>query len=163
MTRSARVPGGIRIEPASSEVVLPLRASLLRPGLPVDLARYEQDSQPGTVHLAAFAGDGEVVGISTWSPDTWLDRPAWRLRGMATAESVRGRGVGAGLVAAGLELGVARGAEFAWCNARTGALGFYRRFGFEAVGEEFEVQYAGPHFRMWRRLPADAAPRLPRS
>ena len=144
---------GLRVEAVGSDVVLPVRAAVLRPGLPVDLARYEQDDLPTTVHLAALDDADEVVGCSTWSPEPWDGRPGWRLRGMATVESVRGQGVGALLVSAGLERGVAAGAEVAWCNARTGALGFYRRFGFEAVGEEFDVRYAGPHYRMWRPLP----------
>ncbi len=142
-----------RVAAVGIDVVLPLRAAVLRPGLPVDLARYEQDGQPGTVHLAAFDPDGEVVGCSTWSPEPWAGRPGWRLRGMATAASARGRGVGGRLVSAGLALGVASGADVAWCNARTSALGFYGRYGFTAVGEEFQVEHAGPHYRMWRPLP----------
>jgi predicted GNAT family N-acyltransferase len=142
----------VRIEQVGFERVRPLRAAVLRPGLPVELAHYEQDEMSTTVHLAALDGADEVVACSTWSPEPWDGRPGWRLRGMATADSVRGQGVGGLLVEAGLEVGVAVGAEVAWCNARTGALGFYRRFGFEPVGEEFHVQHAGPHYRMWRPL-----------
>ena len=146
-------PPDVRVEAVGVDVVLPLRAAVLRPGLSVDLARYEQDADPATVQLAAFDPDGAVVGCSTWSPDSWNQLPAWRLRGMATAPSARRQGVGARLLQAGLERGVAAGAVVAWCNARTAALGFYRRYGFTAVGEEFEVPHAGPHYRMWRPLP----------
>ncbi|MFI5101189.1 MAG: GNAT family N-acetyltransferase, partial [Actinomycetes bacterium] len=96
---------GLRVEAVGSDVVLPVRAAVLRPGLPVDLARYEQDDLPTTVHLAALDDADEVVGCSTWSPEQWDGRPGWRLRGMATVESVRGQGVGALLVSAGLERG----------------------------------------------------------
>ncbi len=143
----------VRIEAVDVEVILPVRAAVLRAGLPVDLARFEQDGDPATVHLAALDPSGQVIGCSSWSPDVWDGRPAWRLRGMATVPSERGRGVGARLLAAGLALGVDAGIPVAWCNARTSALGFYRRYGFTAVGEEFVTQYAGPHYRMWRPLP----------
>jgi predicted GNAT family N-acyltransferase len=152
----------VRVEQVGIDLVLPLRAAVLRPGLPVDTARYEQDLLPTTVHLAALSdatteatteATTAVIGCATWSPEPYQGRPGWRLRGMATADTVRGQGVGALLLEAGLELGRASGAEVAWCNARTSALGFYRRHGFTAVGEEFDVEYAGPHYRMWRPLP----------
>ena len=57
------------------------------------------------------------------------------------------------LLEAGLALGRERDAQVAWCNARTSALGFYQRFGFVAVGSQFQVEHAGPHYRMWRPLP----------
>jgi len=142
----------VRVEQVGIDVVLPLRAAVLRAGLPVDTARYEQDLLATTVHLAAVDRTGAVVGCASWSPEPYQGRPGWRLRGMATAESTRGQGVGAQLLAAGLDLGRARGAEVAWCNARTAALGFYRRYGFVAVGDEFDVEHAGPHYRMWRGL-----------
>jgi predicted GNAT family N-acyltransferase len=147
------VSGSVRVEQVALDVVLPLRAAVLRPGLPVDTASYEQDAQDGTVHLAALDDEGRVVGCSTWSPEPYERRTGWRLRGMATADQVRGQGVGALLLGAGLDLGRRGGAQVAWCNARTSALGFYERYGFTAVGEEFDVRHAGPHYRMWRPLP----------
>jgi predicted GNAT family N-acyltransferase len=142
----------ISVEQVGIDVILPLRAAVLRVGLPIDTARYEQDTLPTTVHLAALDDTGTVVGCATWSPEPYQGRAGFRLRGMASAEQVRGQGVGARLLTAGLELGREHGAVVAWCNARTSALGFYRRYGFTAVGEEFDVPYAGPHYRMWRDL-----------
>lgn len=37
-------------------------------------------------------------------------------------------------------------ASYIWCNARTVAVGFYSRSGFEVISEEFEIPEAGPHF-----------------
>ena len=45
------------------------------------------------------------------------------------------------------------GAEFAWANGRTVALGFYRRYGFETFGEEYPAWNDIPHFVIWRALP----------
>jgi predicted GNAT family N-acyltransferase len=144
----------IRIEPVGARVVLALRAEVLRPGLPLEVARYAADDQPGALHLAALDELGHVIGCSTWFPEPWDSRPGWRLRGMATAPHARGAGIGGLLLERGLAEASAAGAESAWCNARTVALGFYRRYGFETVGEEFLGALDIPHYLMWCALPA---------
>jgi predicted GNAT family N-acyltransferase len=142
----------ITVEQVQARVVVSLRAQILRPGLALDEARYAQDDDPAAVHLAACDELGHVVGCSTWFPEDWQGRPAWRLRGMATSPAARGTGVGGLLLTKGLALASAGGAQFAWANARTVALGFYRRYGFETVGEEFLTAQAIPHFVIWRPL-----------
>ena len=112
------------------------------------------DDSPGTLHLGALTDDGTVVGCATWFPEPWEGRPAWRLRGMATDPSVRGTGVGSALLQRGLAEARAAGVEVAWCNARTVALAFYRRHGFESVGAEFVTAHGVPHYVMWRTLGA---------
>ena len=139
---------GVAVVPVAA--ILPLRAAVLRPGLPVEEARYEEDELSATLHLAAYDADGRVVGCSTWFPDPLDGRDAWRLRGMATAPEVRGSGVGARLVEAGLAVGTERGYGLTWCNARTPAVGFYRRYGFVPVGEEFLAVHDIPHYLMVR-------------
>jgi predicted GNAT family N-acyltransferase len=142
----------ITVEQVPAAVVLALRAQVLRPGLPLDEARYAQDDAADVVHLAACDELGHVVGCSTWFPEPWQDRPAWRLRGMATAPAARGRGTGGRLLTHGLELARAGQAQFAWANARTVALGFYLRYGFQATGQEFMTAQSIPHFVIWRAL-----------
>ena len=74
----------------------------------------------------------------------------WRIRGMATEPDVRGAGYGAALVAACVEHAAAAGGGELWCNARMGAVGFYRRMGFDAVSDEFDIPDIGPHMVMVR-------------
>ena len=147
----------ITVERVDAGTVLGLRAAILRPGLPAGQAAYAQDEDPRTVHLAAFDDLGTVVGCSTWFPQPWRDRPAWRLRGMATAATVRGTGVGGRLLTAGLSAAERGGALHAWANARTVALGFYRHYGFSAVGPQFLTAQAIPHYLIWRALGPTAA------
>jgi predicted GNAT family N-acyltransferase len=142
----------IRLEPVDIEAVRPLRAAILRPGLPLAESSYPEDDDPGTLHLAAFDEDGRVVGCSTWFPEAWQGRPAWRLRGMATDPVVRGSGVGGALLERGMSEARAAGVEAVWCNARTVALGFYRHYGFAIEGREFLTAHGIPHFAMWRML-----------
>jgi len=136
------------VRPLQAPEVRPLRGRVLRPGQPPEACVYPGDELESTLHLGIFDAQ-ELVGIASlyWEPPP--DRPAARavrLRGMATLPEVRGRGFGRLLLEAGLERVAERGGRLIWANARTSALGFYERFGFERVGEEFDIQGIGPHF-----------------
>ncbi|MGY1715240.1 GNAT family N-acetyltransferase [Geodermatophilus sp. SYSU D01106] len=136
------------------DVVLPLRSVVLRDGGPAGLPG---DDDPATVHLAARTADGRVAGVvrlspapCPWRPDA---RAPWQLRAMATDPAVRGTGAGRALVAAGLALVGDRSGDLVWCNARTGAAGFYQRLGFTVVTGEFDVPPIGPHVGMLTAVP----------
>jgi len=103
------------------------------------------------VHFGAFDGE-RLVGIVSLYREDRPDGPerGWRLRGMATETDVRGAGFGTALLAACIEHVAASGGGELWCNARLAALGFYRRAGFEVVGEEFDIPGIGPHVVMAR-------------
>ena len=134
---------------------------MLRPGWPVGSPMHGDDN-PDAIHLAAVDDDGRVVGAVLVLPRAYPLRPdapgAWQLRGMATAPERRGQGIGAAMVAAAVEQVARHGGRLVWCDARTGAVGFYRQHGFEPEGAEFEHAETGiPHYRMWRILePIDA-------
>lgn len=154
--------------------ILPLRWSVLRPGLPPDSAEFAEDARPDTLHLAAYDADaaGErVLACVTLFPDPFprplperLREPfpdgppgepgsAWRFRGMASAPEVRGLGYGAAVLDAASEAAGERGAALLWCNGRTVARGFYERRGFTVVGEEFVIEGVGPHLVFARKVP----------
>src|SRR5262245_38457725 len=136
-----------RITPAKT---LPLRQSVLRPGQPVEQARFPSDDDSATAHFGAFR-DGELLCIASIFPADFADppsTPAYQLRGMATAPDARGSGLGTAIVQACIKFALENGAELLWCNARTGAVTFYEKAGFEIVGQEFHIPDVGPHFRM---------------
>ncbi|HRX84490.1 MAG TPA: GNAT family N-acetyltransferase [Phycisphaerae bacterium] len=141
------------------DVVRPLRHSVLRTGRPFSTCIWDGDDLPDTRHFAACSGD-EVVGIATLLHRPHAAAPgagAWQLRGMATDPQHQGRGIGAALLAFLLDHCHRRdGGTVVWCNARVGASGFYRRHGFEIVGDEFVIPEIGPHYVMRRRLASDA-------
>ncbi|MFD7511713.1 GNAT family N-acetyltransferase [Streptomyces sp. NPDC059853] len=145
----------VRTAAVPVSAVLRLRAEVLRPGLPPERAEFAEDRRPGTVHLAAYAGETgtEVLGCITLFADPLPgDATAHRFRGMATDPAVRGRGYGAALLAAAEAEAAARGAGTLWCNGRTGARGFYERHGYTVLGEEFLIEGVGPHYVFIRRL-----------
>ena len=142
----------MRLIPAAE--TWPLRQSVLRPGRPLAAAQFPGDDLPSTKHFGAFQND-ELVGIASLFRAEMPEHPgvgALQLRGMATAPEVRGAGCGRALVAACVAFASASGQKLIWCNARVSALEFYRKQGWEILGEEFDVPDVGPHFHMWRRL-----------
>lgn len=139
---------GVRVTPVAADVVRPLRAAVLRPGLPSAASVYPEDDDPATTHLAALDPAGTVVGCATFFPEPLDGVPGWRLRGMATHPAVRGSGVGTALLSAGLAAAAAGGVGLVWCKARTAAAGFYLRFGFVVRGEEFVGALGLPHVVM---------------
>lgn len=128
--------------------ILPLRHRILRPGLPFETARFDGDLDAATRHFAATAGNGPIACLSLMS-STWEGRPAWQLRGMATAEREQGRGLGRRLLEAAVaEAGREEPDRIFWCNARVSAVGFYEKLGWRVVSEPFDVPTVGPHVKM---------------
>ena len=144
---------GIRIRLAEVEEVYPMRNEVLRPGQPISSCHYLEDDFDGVFHLVAEK-DGDIVGIASFYPEKCAgveSELSYRLRGMATATSVRGQGFGRILLQEGINQCRQRGAQILWCNARTSAVPFYRKLNFDIKGEEFMIDGIGPHFVMLYR------------
>lgn len=144
----------IRVERVPVDTTLPLRQRILRPHETIDELRLAGDDDPDTGHFAAFDERDEVVGTASvrheappWDPSA---SSAWRLRGMATAEGRRSQGIGAKVLAATIDHVAEHGGGLLWCNARTPAIEFYRRAGFETRGDEWLDPVIGPHVAMLR-------------
>lgn len=125
-----------------------LRRMVLRPDLPPEASVFPGDDKPTSLHLGAFEND-ELVGIATLIQDPCpLDGHAddWRLRGMATVQEVRNRGIGGLLLSSCIAHARDVGGHRFWCNGRSSARRFYERHGLMPVGEEFLSPYTGPHY-----------------
>ena len=129
-------------EPETIEV----RHDVLRSGMPREAVRLPGDADArwfGVLH------DGRVLGTAGLFDEPSPDgMDPLRLRGMATAERIRGTGLGGMLLDAVLDRAKAEGAESIWASARTQAAGFYLGRGFSRVSEPYEVEGLGPHVRM---------------
>jgi GNAT superfamily N-acetyltransferase len=138
------------------EDIYELRLEVLRRGTPSDNVRFAQDGDPHTCHLAVRDETGTVIAASTWSPSPFPgrpDEPAIQLRGMAVSADHRGRGLGAAMIAAGLDDARRRGAVLVWANARDSALPFYAANGFVVVGDGFRTADTDlPHHRIVHQL-----------
>lgn len=120
--------------------MLPLRARVLRAGRTLAESTSAQDALPGTAHLAAVTGAGDVVGVVTYFLEATPLAPARRavrFRGMAVDGARRGSGVGRALMRDLVRRARALDATILWASGRDGALGFYERIGFRVAGEGF--------------------------
>lgn len=142
---------GIEIVEITAAATHDLRREVLRNGNPDAVVIFDEDEWGGAVHLGAHL-DGRLVGVSSWIPRPFphgaaLARgQAVQLRGMATANGLRGTGVGGVLLEAGCAGCADRGATLVWARARDAALAFYARHGFTTHGDGFVDTTTGlPH------------------
>lgn len=144
----------IVIRLATVDEILDLRWMVLRAGLPRESANFTGDDAPATHHFAAIL-QTQVVGCVSFMQSPFEGQPAWQLRGMAVRGDMQGKGVGAILVAfAEKFVRPANHSNIVWCNARVAALRFYQRLGWRIVSEVFEIEHAGPHYKMVKQMPA---------
>jgi len=136
------------------EATYPLRLEVLRPGGTLADCHFQSDAVPGAFHVGTFL-DGRCVAVGSFSPEGHALLAAttpYRLRGMASAADVRGRGAGRLLLdVAHAELD-RRGADLLWCNAREAAIPFYARMGFTGDGPFFDIAGIGAHQVMHRPI-----------
>lgn len=143
----------ITIKPISAETARQIRKTVLRPDQPYETTKYPLDYDPDTLHVGTYL-DGELVGVMTVNreaPPGLQNHSAWRMRGVAVAEKVRGSGYGRRMAQFCLDYVSQRGGELIWANGRTTALSFYQALGFQARGEEFTTD-TGPHYQVLRWL-----------
>lgn len=123
------------------------------------------DDPLSSVCFAAFSDDEEVVGTSQvmledppfGATDIGVEiTPAWRLRGMATREDLRGAGLGTALLDRVIDYVAGQGAAVLWCNARLAAVNLYLRAGLRTYGDPWQERNIGPHIVMWRPVAGTA-------
>lgn len=145
----------VRIVTIDADETHHLRRTVLRADTPSRAVEFDGDDLDSTFHLGALV-DGRLVAVSSWfcrgCPHD--DRePAYQLRGMATDPAVRGQGLGGLLLEHGLRKCRSLAAEIVWARARVPALDFYRRHGFEPVGDPYlDTTTDLPHHDILRRV-----------
>lgn len=131
-----------------------LRHIILRPHQSPEELIYPGDEDPESVHFGLFC-DNKLTGIASvyrQSPAGLNSNDSWRLRGMATAEEVRGMGFGKELMNECLKYVKEKKGKVFWCTARTTAESFYEMFGLKRQGEVFTPEGLGEHVIMSREL-----------
>lgn len=107
---------------------------------------------PLSRHVIARDLQGQPIGTARLTPQQKIGR-------MAVLRDWRGRGVGAAMLQALLDLARGRGHEQVSLNSQVDAIGFYQRFGFQPYGEEF-MEAGIRHQAMRKQIePVGAVPR----
>jgi GNAT superfamily N-acetyltransferase len=132
----------------------PVRHLVLRAGKPIESCHFEGDELPSTHHLGYFL-DNQLTGVvSLFEAENLLlgAGKSFQIRGMAVLDSHQKQGVGEALVSKAESFCVTEKATLIWFNARTSAVGFYHKMGYEIIGSEFEIKEVGPHFLMCKQI-----------
>lgn len=132
-----------------AELTLGLRSKILRNGMPSTECTFPTDHVEGAFHLAYYEGD-EIATVASFFPKNYKDKQelGYQLRGMATDTGFGGKGYGSELIKFAIAYIKNTNAQYIWCNARTTAIRFYQKLGFELASEEFEIAGVGPHYEM---------------
>jgi GNAT superfamily N-acetyltransferase len=137
-----------------ADEVLAIRNEVLREGrLTLDGCRFPTDQIEGSFHLGYYDQE-ELVCVASFHPQQYGEYigTGYQLRGMATLEKYRGKGIGNQLVNFAIVYLRGQKANYIWCNARKKAIKFYQNIGFEIISDEFEVPGIGPHHVLYLKI-----------
>ncbi|MEE4000564.1 GNAT family N-acetyltransferase [Tenacibaculum sp. FZY0031] len=142
----------IKIKNISVQETYAIRLAVLRNNIDLPY-KFKEDELDNTFHLGAFYNN-KLVGIASFVQNKIevIKGSQFQLRGMATLPEVRGMGAGRLLLETAKNILKTKKVAVLWCNARKEAVGFYKNLDFEIIGEEFEVEKVGPHFKMYYRV-----------
>lgn len=131
------------------ELTLGLRSKILRNGMPLAECKFVTDDTEGIFHLAAY-NNLEIASVASFFPNRYKNSEelGYQLRGMATDTPFTGKGFGKQLIEFAVQYIKNTKATYIWCNARSTAVEFYKKIGFEIISEEFEIAGVGPHYEM---------------
>jgi predicted GNAT family N-acyltransferase len=139
----------MEVKRISASDTYPIRHKILRAGKPIESCYYHGDKDELTFHLGAFV-DKKLVSVASFyfeNHQQFQEKHPnqFRLRGMATLAEYQGMGLSSQLLKTALPLIKQNLCTLLWCNARATAEGFYKKVGFEAHGEIFDIPEIGPH------------------
>jgi N-acetylglutamate synthase-like GNAT family acetyltransferase len=124
-----------------------LRNQILRQPLGMTLHHEELEKEKNDIHIAAFDED-DILGCCVLTP---VDESTLRLRQMAVNGDMQMKGIGASIVSFAENIARDKGYKSIIMHARNTATGFYEKFGYKRIGNEFnEVNL--PHYIMEKKL-----------
>jgi len=127
-----------------------LRDAILRKPLNLQFKVEDLEKEYDSIHLGAFNERNQIIGCLVLKP---LAKNSYKMRQVAVAETVQGKGVGSALVQASEQLLNSLGGKSIELNARDVAIPFYLKLDYKKVGKEFK-EVGIKHFRMEKTLSA---------
>ncbi|MFT3908844.1 MAG: GNAT family N-acetyltransferase [Ferruginibacter sp.] len=124
-----------------------LRYNILRQPLGLVFSNEELEKEKNDILIAAF-DDDEMLGCCMLVP---IDGNTLRVRQMAVLNNLQGKGIGASIMSFAENLARDKGYNKLIMHARDTAIGFYEKFGYKVIGDEF-IEVKVPHHVMEKRL-----------
>lgn len=131
------------------EQMIDLRNRILRIPLGLTFTEEQLAVDKNDTLLGAFAENGnQLIACCILSK---VDNQIIKLRQMAVNERFQGKGVGGQLIAFAEKTALERGFDTITLNARKHVEGFYQKFGYNIIGDEFS-EVTIPHFKMEKTI-----------
>ncbi|MHB1146811.1 MAG: GNAT family N-acetyltransferase [Lutibacter sp.] len=142
----------IHIKEISAEETFPIRLEVLRKNIPLP-HEFNGDFDSETFHLGAFKKE-ELIAVSSYmkASNKNFEGSQYQLRGMATLTEYQGFGAGKLMLEMAVQILKEKNSNVLWCNARIAAVEFYKKQGFQTIGEKFEISPVGEHYVMFKEL-----------
>jgi ribosomal protein S18 acetylase RimI-like enzyme len=142
------------IKEISSQETFIVKHPVLRKGKPIETCVFDDDDLETTHHIGLF-DDLNLIGIISLFLKTnpiFAENIQAQIRGMAIVESHQKKGLGEALVKHCEEHCITNQFNLIWFNARTAAVGFYKKMGYEVKGNSFEIPEVGEHYLMYKKI-----------
>lgn len=142
----------IRIIKLKAEDTYSIRKEVLRKNMTLS-HKMKGDHDSDALHLGIYKSE-KLVCIGSFMKATRADLSGrqYQLRGMATSGSAQGKGYGKLLLQEAETILKNKDIDIIWCNARVVAIDFYKKMGYQVIGEVFEAPQIGPHYVMYKKL-----------
>lgn len=142
----------IQLKEIKAEDTYAIRKAVLRKNMTLS-HEMPGDHDPDSVHLGVY-DENKLLCTGSFMKNNRDEFTGhqYQLRGMATAEGSQRKGYGRILLEKAEDFFKVRGIDLIWCNARVSALEFYKKSGYETIGEVFVVPQIGPHYVMFKRI-----------
>ncbi|MCI9843267.1 GNAT family N-acetyltransferase [Flavobacterium pectinovorum] len=142
------------IKEISAQETFIVRHPVLRKGKPIETCFFDGDDLETTHHFGLFE-NSDLTGIISLFLKTntiFTENLQGQIRGMAILESHQKKGFGEALVKHCETYCVTNQFNLIWFNARTAAVGFYEKMGYEIKGNSFDIPEVGEHYLMYKKL-----------
>ena len=142
------------IKEISAQETFIVRHPVLRKGKSIETCAFESDDLETTHHFGFFEGLNLIGIISLFlkTNPIFAENLQAQIRGMAIVESHQKKGFGEALVKHCEEYCISKQFDLIWFNARTAAVGFYKKMGYEIEGNSFDIPEIGEHYLMYKKL-----------
>lgn len=131
-----------------------VRHPVLRKGKPIESCIFSGDDLDTTIHLGLFLNK-KLIGVCTFLKSNLNLLSAssqFQLRGMAILENFQGNGFGNIILNYGEAFLKKKNTKIIWCNARKVAANFYKKNGYQTIGDPFNIESIGLHYIMYKTL-----------
>ncbi len=128
-------------------LMVDLRFNILRKPLGLSFSEIDLENEKNDVLIGCF-DDDVLEGCCLMTP---AGEKSLRLRQMAVANGVQGKGIGRVLMSFAENIARDMGNQKLVMHARKSAIGFYEKLGYKICSDEFE-EVSVPHFMMEKDL-----------